>query len=151
MVQAALFHREGDVILYLSFEELTALNAEAERVLDAAGAGHGIAAPPQFLAEVESFAQLLVGDVAITSLDHQRSVRRVVDVLVQRCRARMDAAVVEQHPAAEGAVAAYFDYAHVLAASSRIDVIGAEMQAMVHVITGDDPDSDAARRFSFPE
>ena len=140
------------MILYLSFEELTALSAEAERVLDAnAAAGHGIAAPPQFLAEVENFADQLVGDVSVTSLEHQRSMRRVIDVLLQRCRARMDATIVDQHPAAESAVAAYFDYAHVLAASSRLDVIGTEMEELIRVMTGDDPDSDAGRRFSFPE
>jgi hypothetical protein len=141
------------VILYLSFEELTALSAEAERVLDASSTapGYGIAAPPQFLAEVESFAQLLVGDVAVTSIDQHRSMRRVVDVLLQRCRARMDAVILEQHPAAESAVAAYFEYAHVLAASSRLDVIGAEMDAMVRLMIGAEPDSEAARRFSFPD
>jgi hypothetical protein len=144
--------RRKKVILYLSFEELTALSAEAERVLDAsAAAGHGIAAPPQFLAEVETFAQLLVGDVTVTSIGQQRSMKRVVDVLLQRCRARMDALVLEQHPAAESAVAAYFDYAHVLAASGRLDVIGTEMEAMVRLMTGAEPDSEAARRFDFPD
>jgi hypothetical protein len=146
------FTGRENVILYLSFEELTALSAEAERVLDASAApGYGIAAPPQFLAEVESFAQLLIGDVAVTSIDQQRSMRRVIDVLLQRCRARMDAVILDQHPAAESAVAAYFDYAHVLAASSRLDIIGGEMEAMVRVMTGAEPDSDAARRFTFPE
>jgi hypothetical protein len=140
------------VILYLSFEELTALSAEAERLLGAkALAGYGIAAPPQFLAEVEQFAQLLVGDVAVTSLEQQRTLRRIVDVMLQRSRARMDDAVVEQHPAAEGAVAAYFDYAHLLSASHRLDVIGAEMESMVRLMTGADPESEAGRRFSFPD
>jgi hypothetical protein len=140
------------VILYLNFEEVTALSAEAERMLDAsAAAGHGIAAPPQFLADVEQFAQLLIGDVAITSLDQHRRIRRVVDVMLQRSRGRMDAAITDQHPAAEMAVASYFDYAHLLSASHRLDVIGAEMEAMVRVMTGDDPDSDSGRRFSFPD
>jgi hypothetical protein len=140
------------VILYLSFEELSALSAEAERVLAANGvAGHGIAAPPQFLAELEHFAQLLVGDVHVETLEQQRSMRRVVDVLLERCRVRMDRFVTEQHPAAESAVAAYFDYAHVLTASNRLDVIGTEMTALVQVLTDEDPESDTARRFSFPE
>jgi hypothetical protein len=143
---------EDDVILYLSFEELTALSAEAERVLDASVvAAGGIAAPPRLLAEVESFAQLLGSDVNIASLDHQRSVRRVVDHFLVRCRHRMDALILDQHPAAEGAVAAYFDYAHVLSASGRVDRIGAEMEALVNVLTGEDPESEAARRFSFPD
>lgn len=140
------------MILYLSFEELTALSAEAERVLDAgAASGTGIAAPPQFLAEVESFAQRLVGDVPVTSLDQQRSMHRVVEHLLHRCRVRMDTAIRENHPAAESAVAAYFDYAHVLAASQRLDVIGTEMSSLVQVMTGEDPESEAARRFTFPD
>ncbi|CAN5633630.1 hypothetical protein BH23GEM9_BH23GEM9_05850 [soil metagenome] len=140
------------MILYLSFEELAALSAEAERVLDADGtAGRGIAAPPQFLAEVEHFAQLLVGDVNVANLDQQKSMRLVMDHLLHRCRGRMDRQITEQHAAAESAVAAYFDYAHVLSASSRLDRIGAEMMALVQVMTGEDPDSEAGRRFSFPE
>jgi hypothetical protein len=143
---------EESVILYLSFEELTALGAEAERVIVASTAdGHGIAAPPRLLAEVESFAQLLTGDVAVSTLDHQRSIRRVIDHLLNGCRARMDALILDQHPAAEGAVAAYFDYAHVLSASSRLDRLGTEMEVLLQVMTGEDPDSDAGRRFSFPE
>jgi hypothetical protein len=140
------------VILYLSFEELSALSAEAERVLAAnAAAGHGIAAPPQFIAEVEHFAQLLVGDVHVETLQQQRSMNRVVEFLLERCRGRMERMVIEQHPAAEGAVAAYFDYAHVLSARHRLDAIGTEMAALVDLMTGDDPESDAGRRFSFPE
>jgi hypothetical protein len=140
------------MILYLSFEELTALSAEAERVLDAGrAAGHGIAAPPQFLVEVELFAQRLVGDIAIRSLEQHHTIRRVVDHLLHRCRLRMDATIIDQHPAAESAVAGYFDYAHVLSASHRLDVLGSEMASLVQVMTGQDPESDAARRFSFPE
>lgn len=139
------------MILYLSFEELAALSAEAERTLDAIGAGRGIAAPPQFHAEVEQFAQSLTGDVSVTSLQHHDSMRRVLDVLLQRARARMDTAVIEYHPAAEHAVAAYFDYAHMLAASSRLDVIRGEMEALVDLMTGETPDSDSSRRFSFPD
>jgi hypothetical protein len=142
----------GRMILYLSFEELTALSAEAERVLTAGEpVGHGIAAPPAFLAEVEQFAQLLVGDVAVETLEQQRSMRRVVDYLLDRCHRRMERHVVEQHAAAESAVAAYFDYAHVLTARHRLDAIGEEMAALVHVLTGKDPESDSGRRFEFPE
>jgi hypothetical protein len=139
------------VILYLSFEELSALSAEAERVLAAsAAAGHGIAAPPQFIAEVEQFAQLLVGDVHVETLDQQQSMHRVIEFLLQRCMSRMERMVIEQHPAAESAVAAYFDYAHVLSASHRLDALGTEMVALVDLMTGD-PESEAARRFEFPE
>lgn len=140
------------MILYLSFEELSALSAEAERVLAAsAAAGYGIAAPPKVLAEIEQFAQLLVGDVAIETIEQQRTMRRVVTYLLDRCRERMERVVLEQHAAAESVVAAYFEYAHVLTASRRLDMIGDEMAALVQVMTGDDPESDAGRRFAFPE
>jgi hypothetical protein len=139
------------VILYLSFEELTALSAEAERARDAFGQGRGIVAPPQLHAEVENFAQLLTGDVSVTSLEQQESMRRVLDVLLQRARTRMDSSILEEHAAAESAVAAYFDYAHMLSASQRLDVIGAEMHAMLQLMAGRELDSEAARRFSFPD
>jgi hypothetical protein len=140
------------MILYLSFEELTALSAEAERVLATSeSAGYGIAAPPAFLAEVEQFAQLLVGDVTVDNLEQQRSMRRVVDYLLDRCRVRMDRVVVDQHAAAENAVAAYFDYAHVLTARHRLDGIGAEMTALVDILTGESADSERGRRFEFPD
>jgi hypothetical protein len=140
------------MILYLSFEELTALSAEAERVLAASQAARfGIAAPPAFLTEVEQFAQLLVGDVTVENLDQQRSMRRVVEHLLDRCRVRMDRLVLEQHAAAESAVAAYFDYAHVLTARQRLDEIGAEMTALVDVLTGEGAESETARRFEFPD
>jgi hypothetical protein len=144
------------MILYLSFEELTALSAEAERVLDAGrgagpGAGHGIAAPPQFIAEIERFAQLLVGDITVRTLEQQRALGTVVEFLLHRCRGRMDSMIEEQHPAAESAVAAYFDYAHVLSARHRLDLLGREMASLVQVMTGQDPESEAARRFSFPD
>jgi hypothetical protein len=149
---ATVINGRLSVILYLSFEELTALSAEAERVLDATSAtGGGIAAPPQFLAEVEHFARLLVGDVNVSNLEQQRTMHRVVEHLLQRCRVRMDETIVAEHPAAEAAVAAYFDYAHVLAASDRLDHIGAEMTALVRLMTGEDPASETASRFSFPE
>ncbi|HSJ08677.1 MAG TPA: hypothetical protein VK928_02160 [Longimicrobiales bacterium] len=140
------------MILFLSFEELSALGASAEQVLAAGSvAGHGIVAPPQFLAEVENFAQRLTGDIAVENIDDQRTMERVVDHLVASCRVRMDDMILMQHAAAESAVAAYFEYAHVLTVARRLRGIGLEMAALVELMTGDDPDSDAARRFSFPE
>lgn len=140
------------MILYLSFEELSALSAEAERVLAASSAaGYGIAAPPQVVAEIEQFAHLLVGDVTIETIEQQRSMQRVVGYLLDASRDRLDRVVLEQHAAAEGAVAAYFDYAHLLTASRRLDSIGEEMSALIRVMIGEDPESEAGRRFAFPE
>ena len=140
------------MILYLSFEELAALGAGAERLLFAnAASGHGIAAPPQLIADVESFAQRLTGDISISSMEDQRTLHLVVKHLLDRSRGQMDEAVILQHAAAESAVAAYFEYAHVLSVSTRLQAIGEEMAAIVQLMTGDDPDSESGRRFSFPE
>lgn len=139
------------MILFLSFEELSALGASAEHVLAAGTQAGGIVAPPQFLAEIELFTQRLAADVAVETLDDQRGMQRIVEHLLAGCRARLDEMVLRTHAADEGAVAAYFEYAHVLTVSRRLRAIGDEMSALVELMTGDDPDSDAARRFSFPE
>jgi hypothetical protein len=139
------------VILYLSFEELAALGSSAERVLFAhAATGHGIVAPPQLIEDVEQFAQRLTGDITVSSLQDQRSLQLVVKHLLEHAHTQMQEAILLQHAAAEGAVAAYFEYAHVLGVSYRLTAIGDEMAAIVQLI-GDDPDSESGRRFSFPE
>jgi hypothetical protein len=143
---------EVDLILYLSFEELAALGSCAERLLLANSvSGHGIAAPPQLVAEVEQFSQRLTGDITITSLEDQRTLQLVVRNLLDRARAAMDEAVILQHAAAEAAVAGYFEYAHVLTVHNRLEAIGEEMSAIVQVMTGEDPESETGRRFSFPD
>lgn len=140
------------MILFLSFEELAALSATAEVVLaDHQPPGHGVAAPTRLFADIESFAQSLDGDLVLSNLDEQRCMQRVIEHLRQEARARMDTAVLELHPAAEAAVAAYFNYAHVLTVERRICGIGEEMTALIRLLTSDDPDSETARRFSFPE
>ena len=138
--------------LYLSFEELAALGSCAERLLLANSvSGHGIAAPPQLVADVEQFSHRLTGDIPIASLEDQRTLQLVVRNLLDRSRAAMDEAVIVQHAAAESAVAAYFEYAHVLTVSNRLAAIGEEMAALVHLMTGEDPESESGRRFSFEE
>lgn len=139
------------MILYLTFEEISALGSSAELVLASATHGGGVSAPPQFTAELEQFSHALTGDIAIETIEEQRRMARIVDHLLAVTRSQLDQAVLEQHAAAEEAVAAYFAYAHVLTVSRRLRAIGTEMSAIVEVITGDDPDSDQARRFSFPE
>jgi len=140
------------VILRLRYEDLDALSSSAERVLlaDSAG-GHGVAAPPQLLDEVEQFAERLDGDITVSSLQEQRSLQLVLKHLLDASRAEMDEAIILQHAAAESAVAAYFEYAYVLGVNHRVQAMGEEMAAIVHLMTGDDPDSETGRRFSFPE
>jgi hypothetical protein len=142
----------GNVILYLSFEELTALNSSAAEVLAEEAAGtHAISAPPQVLTEIELLVPLLDGDLNLRSLDEQRRVERAVRHLTLFARRQMENAVLEQHPAAESAVAAYFDYAHLLAVGQRLDALGEEMAALVRLLTQYHPESEAGRRFAFPE
>lgn len=140
------------MILYLNFEELSALNTSAAEVLaDEAAGAHGISAPPQVLAEIEQLVPLLDGDVHLRSLDEQRRVERAVRHLTLYARRQMEHAVLEQHPAAETAVAAYFEYAHLLAVGQRLDTMGEEMAALVRLLTDYHPESEAGRRFAFPE
>lgn len=139
------------MILYLSFEELTALSATASDVLAADDIGHGVIAPPRIDAEIERFAQHLVGDVTLASIDEQQRALRVVRHLLQFCRIRLQEAVLTEHPAAERAVAAYFTFAHVLTVEQRVSMIGDEMASLVRLMTGEEPDSETGRRFSFPD
>lgn len=139
------------MILYLSFEEIAALSASAENALAQNAAGGHVAAPPQIVADLESLAHRLDGELRVTSLDDQDRMQRAVRHLLTACRAAMDAAVLDLHPADEAAVAAYFSYAHVLTVDRRLRLIGEEMLAIAQLMTGEEPDSDATRRFTFPD
>lgn len=140
------------MILYCNFEELSALSAAAERALDSAAVGnHPVAAPPQAIADLEALLPRLGAEVTITSMAEHASVRRAVRFLMEGLRARLDATVLEQHAAAEDAVLAYFDFAHTLTVMQRLDHVGAEMAALVEVITGHPAASDVAQRFTFLE
>lgn len=138
--------------LHCNFEELTALASTAERVLIAHGAGEvPVAAPPRALADLEALAPRLAGEISITTLYAQRSVQRALELALEDTRARLDALVLDQHPAAEDAVAAYFEYAHILAVLDRTRRIGAEMSVLIELMTGRAPDDDTARSFAFPD
>jgi hypothetical protein len=140
------------LILYLSFEELSSLRSGADRVLeDDAHAGAGVAAPPQVIADLEQLVPLLTGDITVSTLEQQRRLRAAVAHLQNEARLQMERAILEHHAAAESAIAAYFDFAHLLAVVRQLDRIRVEMAAVVQVLTGDDPDSEAGRRFCFPD
>jgi hypothetical protein len=140
------------VILHCSFEELTAMVAGAERVLGlVAHGGGGVAAPPEALADLEAFVPHLVGDVSINSLGEQRSFERAVALLITEARDRMHESILQQHVAAEEAVAAYFDFGHLITVQRRLAAIGHEMAAMIEVMTGDAPEAPAVDRIHFPD
>jgi hypothetical protein len=143
---------EDAMYLHCSFEELTALASTAERVLAAHGSGElSVAAPPRALADLEALAPRLAGEISIPTLHVQRSVQRALELALEETRARMDAMILEYHPAAEDAIAAYFDYAHILSVLERVTRMGAEMTMLIEVMTGRPVDDETARSFSFPD
>jgi hypothetical protein len=140
------------MILYCNFEEVTALAAASARALDRAGAGHHpIVAPPELIADLELLAARANGDISITTLDEQRALFRAVDHLLDEARGTMDDAVLEMHAADENAVAAYFEYAHLLAVFARVKRMGDEMRAVIELLTGEPPSAESQREFTFPD
>jgi len=139
------------VILYCTFEELSAMSAAAERVLAEAGSGSTVVvAPPEIVADVEALLPRLDGDMSLTTLAEQQSVARAVTYIVAELKQRMDTAILEEHAASEFAVGAYFDYAHALTVQDRVIRVGAEMSAMIEVLTGRPPTAEITRTFEFP-
>jgi hypothetical protein len=63
----------------------------------------------------------------------------------------METTVVTTHAADEGAVAAYFDFAHGFTVAHRLRELAAEMEALIELVTGSPPTSDAVRSFRFPD
>jgi hypothetical protein len=140
------------VILYLSYEEVQALRQGARSFLREEGGGPcAVAAPPTARAEVSALEEKLVGDLDVNTLGQQRALTSAVSTIVECLRIEMETAVGETHPAHEGAVAAYFEYAHCLSVLSRLREIGNEMEALIEVLTGKPADTETATNFHFPD
>ena len=144
--------REIHVILHFSYEELTALKAGADALL----AGEGlipasVLAPPESRARVEALVPLLEGDVSLTTLEELCGVRIAVTAIAECLRAEMEAVVVSTHAADEGAVSAYFDFAHAFTVAHRVGEMADEMAALIELVTGSSPTPEAARDFQFPD
>jgi hypothetical protein len=139
------------MILHCNFEELRALASAGETVVSAAEAASAgaVSAPAEGVARVEMLLPRLTGDFSIDTLDDQRRVRHAVSVIVNDLHARLDQTIIEFNPAHEDAVTLYFDYGHSRSVLHRLDVIGAEMEAMVDLITGGRPDLGGG--ISFPD
>jgi hypothetical protein len=136
------------MILRLSFEEITALNSAAQRLLDAPGEGN-VLAPPEAMAELESRLPL-EGDISVRTLPEQLRLSGAVAMILDDLKVRMDAFVVEQYVGSEDAVNAYFDYANVLAAKARLADLRHEMVALAEVMTGGDP-TQRLEGITFPD
>ncbi|HEY0674026.1 MAG TPA: hypothetical protein VGD27_17245 [Longimicrobiales bacterium] len=140
------------MILHCTFEELSAMSAGAERVLAEVGSGASVViAPPEIAADVEALLPRLTGDLSVTTLNEQQRIARAVTYIVAELKQRMDVMIVDEHPASEFAVGAYFDYAHALSVQDRVVRLGAEMSAIIEVMTGRAPTAEIAREFTFPD
>jgi hypothetical protein len=140
------------VILYCTFEELSAMSAGAHRVLaETEDAAVVVAAPPQIVADLEALAPRLTGDISIGTLAEQRSVARATAYILADLKQRLDATIVDENPASEASVQAYFEYANVLTFEDRLRRIGDQIAALIELMTGVAPTEETARTLSFPE
>lgn len=138
------------MILYCNFEELAAATAGGNRLLaEGTGGDHPVIAPPQAIVDLEFLLPLLTGDIDIPTLHDQRRIQRALACLSRDLSTRMDEAILLSHPAAEDAVLAYFDYAHVLSMLDRVRRMGVQMEAIIELATGAAADDAVARSFSF--
>ncbi len=139
------------MILHCNFEELRSLVSAGELIVaEAHGrSGVAVAAPPEGVAKVEQLLPRLTGDVSIETLDDQRRVHDAVAFLAAELLRRLDDKVIEFYPAHEEAVALYFDYAHTRGVLARLEVMGAEMAAIIELIAAGNP--RAAGNVTFPD
>ena len=140
------------MIVHCNFEELTALKSGARQVLRGYGVEHSaIAAPPEERDRVAALVPHLGGDFSAATLVEQRSLLAAVTIIVEILRVEMESTVSVNHPAHEGAVSAYFDFAHAFSVQSRLREVGFEMEALVELVTGGPATDVLARDFAFPD
>ena len=140
------------MILYFNYEELAALKAGAQVFLEREGPGRGgVLAPSEARARVEALVPRLHGDLSLATLEELRHVQAGVTAIVECLRVEMESTVVATHAADEGAVAAYFDFAHGFTVAHRIGEMASEMEALIELVTGSEPTSETARSFHFPD
>lgn len=140
------------MILHCNYEELTALAAGGRALLeeDRATSSH-VSVSAASRVRVEVLLPRLVGDLVFDTLADVREVAAAVDAIVTHLRAEMEAAVLATHAADESAVAAYFDFAHALTVSRRLEEMAVEMEALIELVTGQAADQTAALAFRFPD
>jgi hypothetical protein len=141
------------VILNCNFEELRALSSGADlaRQAHVLTSDAPVVAPAEALPHIDRLQPRLNGSLSIHTLAEQQSVRLAVAAICENLHDRLEAKVLEYHPAHEDAVNLYFDYAHAFAVLNRLDEMGAEMRAMIEVMTGTPASSAAASTITFPD
>jgi hypothetical protein len=140
------------VILHFNYEELVALRSGARVLLHQQDAGEGsVLAPSEERARVEALVSQLEADLSLSTLHELRGVQAAVHAIVECLRIEMESSVLATHAADEGAVAAYFEFAHGLTVSHRLQVMASEMEALIELVTGAPPTSETIRSFQFPD
>lgn len=139
------------MILRCTYEELAALSSGSERLLMSADHGVSVAAPPEVVAQVESFVGRPSGDISIETLAEAERLLAAVRAVQDHAKEFMDRTTLEQYVGSEDAVQAYFDYGHVLAVAHRLERMANAMAAMIELMTGAPPTPEAARTITFPD
>lgn len=140
------------MILHCNYEEIRALRSGGRSLLEGeAEASSAVLAPSEQRARVEALLVRLDGDLSVTTYQDLSTVALGVDVILEFLRAEMEAVVLATHAADETAVAAYFDFAHVLTVSHRLHEMASEMRALIEVVTGRPVDRESANTFRFPD
>lgn len=140
------------MIVHCNFEELTALKAGARQILEEYAPEPGVVvAPPEERERVASLVPRLTGDMSVKTLAEQRSLVHAVSAIVEALRIELEVVVAATHPADEGAVGAYFDFAHAYSVEARLGELGEEMEALIALVTGGPVTEALAREFVFPD
>ncbi len=142
------------MILTCSYEELTALQYGARSWLDEGVSGSDripAVAVPGTRHAVEGLLARLGGYLSVRTLEEQEELEEGLRTVVHHLRSEVDSRVLAAHPADEYAVSAYFDFAHALSVLQRVIEMGAEMRALVELMSGGAPPDRAAREFVFPD
>jgi hypothetical protein len=141
------------VILNCNFEELRALSSGADlaRQANAAVSDALVVAPSEALPHIDRLQPRLTSSLSIHTLAEQQSVRLAIAAICENLHDRLEAKVLEFHPAHEEAVALYFDYAHAFAVLNRLDEMGVEMKAMIELMTGAPATAETATSVTFPD
>ena len=140
------------MILWCNYEELQALKHGASAVLgieDSAGCSSTVTS--EDAERVHALLPRLGGDISIRTLAEAREVGAALETIVRCLESAMKNVVVQNHPGDEGAVDAYFEFAHGFAVLSRIRTMQGEMAAMIEVFTGCAVTHDLERTFEFPD